>query len=97
MPIIDATIVTLALIAQWLLCRRIFECWHYLLIIDIIILAIQFERSLPFQVLLHLMYCCMAIAGCLQWGKVLVHETTETEDCATMGSFFKIPGTTHAP
>lgn len=74
-PVVDALMVVLGLTAQWLLCRRMVEVWYVYLLLDGIVAIVQFERSIPFHAILHLIYCGIAIAGMLRWQKMLTYQS----------------------
>src|SRR5690606_31796965 len=69
-PNLDAMIVSLSIVAQFLLCRKIIECWILWFIIDLAIACLHFEKALLFHSAQHIIYLALAISGYMNWYKI---------------------------
>ncbi len=69
-PFWDATNTVLSLIAQYLLCIKVIECWILWFIVDISIATLQFYKQIPFHSAVHWMYLGLAVVGYIRWRKL---------------------------
>lgn len=77
-PLLDATTTILSLIAQWLICRKIIQCWHLWFIIDALYCGLYIFKGIPAHASLQIMYLGMAIAGYYSWRKQKKGQITTT-------------------
>ncbi len=77
-PFWDAATTILSLIAQYLICRKIIQCWHLWFIIDVIYVGLYIYKGIPAHSILLVIYCGMAIIGYFRWN-YLMKETNKYE------------------
>lgn len=65
--IMDSVTTVLSLVAQWMICVKMLECWIVWFVVDAIYVALYFDRHLPVHSLLLLVYLGMAVAGYWRW------------------------------
>ncbi len=73
-PYWDAATTSLSVTAMWLTARKRIENWHYWLIVDVLAAAIYFYKGIYFYSLLYFIYIALAIAGYLQWKKIMSQQ-----------------------
>lgn len=66
-PYWDAITTVLSLTAQWLICRKIIECWILWFIVDALYTGLYFYKGLPAHGVLLVVYTVMAIIGYAVW------------------------------
>ncbi len=69
-PLQDATIVSVSLSAQFLLCHKFMECWIFWFVVDLLIAILQFDKGIPYHAFVHLVYLSLAVAGHIHWHKL---------------------------
>lgn len=69
-PYWDATTTVLSLLAQWLLCIKVLDCWIVWFVVDALIASLQWHKSIPFHSVLHVLYLAMAVLGFIRWKKL---------------------------
>ena len=53
-PYLDATTTVLSIVAQWLICRKIIQCWHMWFIIDSMYVGMYYYKGIPAHMLLNI-------------------------------------------
>lgn len=66
-PYWDATTTILSLTAQWLICRKIIECWILWFIVDALYAGLYFYKDIPAHGVLLMVYLVMAVVGYVVW------------------------------
>jgi nicotinamide mononucleotide transporter len=66
-PLWDAVITTLSIIATWMLTRKILEQWHVWIVANAIAIIVYVIKGMYPTVILFIVYFVMAIAGLLEW------------------------------
>ncbi len=66
-PYWDAITTVLSLIAQWLICRKVLECWYLWFATDAIYVFLYYYKAIPAHSLLLIIYLGLAVAGWLRW------------------------------
>lgn len=69
-PVADAFTSVFSLVAQWLTCRKILECWIVWFAVDAVYVVLYFDKGLPVHSLLLLIYVAMAIIGYWRWAQL---------------------------
>lgn len=69
-PYWDASTTVLSLLAQWLLCIKVIECWLLWFIVDAMVGGVQFYKGIPFHSAIHWLYLILAIVGFFRWRKL---------------------------
>lgn len=68
-PYWDAATTTICLIAQWMMCRKIIQCWVLWFITDASYAILYFYKHIPYHAGLQIIYLVMAVVGYLNWRK----------------------------
>ena len=66
-PLLDATTTVLALVTQWLVCRKILENWLMWIVVDSLYLSLYNYKQLNFHALKNIIYLILAIIGFVKW------------------------------
>lgn len=69
-PYWDASTTVLSLLAQWLLCTKVIQCWFIWFVVDASTGALQFYKGIPFHSAIHWMYLILAVVGFFRWRKM---------------------------
>lgn len=73
-PLWDAVNTVLSLLAQYLLCIKVIECWILWFIVDISIALLQLYKQIPFHSAVHWLYLGLAVVGFIRWRKLYRQE-----------------------
>lgn len=76
-PIWDATSTMISLMANFLMCRRIIQCWHLWFVADGLFAGMYFYKDIPVHGLMYTLYVGLAIAGYLNWKKQKANEDNQ--------------------
>jgi len=68
-PLLDSCVVIISLLAQWMICKKIIECWYLWFIADALLVGLYAAKGVPVHAVLFLIYTGMAIAGYVNWKK----------------------------
>lgn len=74
-PIWDASTTVLALTAQWMICKKIIECWYLWFVVDALYVGLYFYKGIPAHGILFMIYLCLAIIGLLNWRRLMERES----------------------
>ena len=67
MPIVDSFTTVFAVIATYMMTKKVLENWLYWIVIDIVSIYLYFNRDLHLTSLLFIVYTLIAIFGYLSW------------------------------
>lgn len=67
MPYLDAVTAWGAVIASWMMARKVLENWLYWIILDSIMVVVSWRSRLPATALLFVIYVGMAAVGYFSW------------------------------
>jgi nicotinamide mononucleotide transporter len=70
-PVRDAFITSLSIIATWMLARKIYEHWYLWIIVNFVSAILFLTRGLYPTVVLYLVYGIMSFAGLIEWKKTI--------------------------
>jgi len=87
-PYWDATTTVLSLIAQWLICRKIMECWILWFIVDLLYTGLYFYKGIPAHSILLVLYTGMAVIGYCYWRKLIARQI-DTQSSGTKYRSYK--------
>ncbi len=73
-PYLDATTTILSLIAQWMICRKIIQCWFLWFFVDFMFTGLYFYKGLPAHGVLNTIYLGMAVAGYINWRRQMTPD-----------------------
>jgi nicotinamide mononucleotide transporter len=66
-PFVDSMVTWSCVFATFLVARKVYENWHWWLVIDSVSLCLYFTRHLYFTVLLFASYLMLIVIGMRQW------------------------------
>jgi nicotinamide mononucleotide transporter len=73
-PFVDSMVAWSSVFATFLVARKVYENWHWWLVIDSVSLCLYFLRHLYLTVLLFGLYLVMIIVGMRQWQRSLAPQ-----------------------
>lgn len=73
-PVADALVTALGIVATWMLARKILEHWLIWVFVDIFSIGLFLHKELYPTVILFVVYTIMAVVGFVEWKKELVSE-----------------------
>lgn len=69
MPHLDAALVAVSLVAQWMMTRKLLENWLLWIAVDVVYIGLFINRQLPLTAVLYTVFLGLAILGYFQWRK----------------------------
>lgn len=70
-PVRDAFITSLSIVATWMLARKIYEHWYLWIVVNFVSAILFLTRGLYPTVVLYLVYGIMSFAGLVAWKKTI--------------------------
>jgi nicotinamide mononucleotide transporter len=70
-PFVDSMVTWASVFATWLVARKVYENWHWWLVIDSVSLCLYFNRRLYLTMALFGLYLVMILAGMREWRRDL--------------------------
>jgi nicotinamide mononucleotide transporter len=70
-PFVDSMVTWSSVFATYLVARKVYENWHWWLIIDSVSLCLYYTRGLYLTVLLFAMYLVLIVIGMREWRRSL--------------------------
>jgi nicotinamide mononucleotide transporter len=70
-PFVDSMVTWASVLATWLVARKVYENWHWWLVIDSVSLCLYFNRRLYLTMALFGLYLVMILAGMREWRRDL--------------------------
>jgi nicotinamide mononucleotide transporter len=70
-PFVDSMVTWSSVFATFLVARKVYENWHWWLVIDSVAAYLYFTRQLYATMLLFLLYLLMIVAGMREWRRSL--------------------------
>jgi nicotinamide mononucleotide transporter len=70
-PLVDSMVTWSSVFATFLVARKVYENWHWWLVIDSVSLCLYFTRHLYLTMLLFGLYLIMIVIGMRQWRRTL--------------------------
>jgi nicotinamide mononucleotide transporter len=72
-PVRDAFITSLSIIATWMLARKIYEHWYLWIVVNFVSAVLFLTRGLYPTVILYIVYGVMSFGGLTAWKKTIPH------------------------
>jgi nicotinamide mononucleotide transporter len=72
-PVRDAFITSLSIVATWMLARKIYEHWYLWIVVNFVSAILFITRGLYPTVILYLIYGIMSFVGLAAWKKTIPH------------------------
>jgi len=70
-PFIDSMLTWSSVFTTFLVARKVYENWHWWLVIDSVSLCLYFTRHLYFTMLLYGVYVTLCVIGMREWRRSL--------------------------
>lgn len=70
-PVWDAFITSLSIVATWMLARKIYEHWFLWIVVNFVSVALFLVKGLYPTVILYIVYGVMSFAGLAAWKKTI--------------------------
>jgi nicotinamide mononucleotide transporter len=70
-PLVDSLVAWSSVFATFLVARKVYENWHWWLVIDSASLCLSFTRRLYLTMLLFALYLVLIVIGMRQWRRTL--------------------------
>ena len=67
LPWLDAALVSVSLVAQYMMTRKLLEHWLLWIAVDVVYIGLFINRQLPLTAILYAVFLGLAIIGYLQW------------------------------
>jgi nicotinamide mononucleotide transporter len=67
MPHLDAALVSISLVAQWMMTRKLLENWLLWIAVDVVYIGLFINRQLPLTAVLYAVFLGLAVLGYVQW------------------------------
>ena len=67
LPRLDAALVSVSLIAQWMMTRKLLENWLLWIAVDVVYVPLLISRGLQLTAVLYAVFLVLAIIGLVQW------------------------------
>ncbi len=67
LPWLDAALVSISLVAQYMMTRKLLENWLLWIAVDVVYIGLFINRQLPLTALLYAVFLVLAIIGYVQW------------------------------
>lgn len=78
LPYWDSATTILSFSGMWLTARKKIENWYFWFVVDVLATGIYAYKGIYFYALLYFIYIGLAIAGYLEWRKLMRQQTTST-------------------
>ena len=76
-PLGDSFTTALAIVATWMLARKIIEHWFLWIVANLVSIALYIYKGLYPTVILYVVYTAMAVYGYLEWKKSIKTEMAD--------------------
>lgn len=76
-PLGDSFTTALAIVATWMLARKIIEHWFLWIVANLVSIALYIYKGLYPTVILYVVYTAMAVYGYLEWKKSIKTELAD--------------------
>lgn len=67
LPWLDAALVSISLVAQYMMTRKLLENWLLWIAVDVVYVGLFINRQLPLTAVLYAVFLVLAIIGYVQW------------------------------
>lgn len=75
-PVGDSFTSSFAVVATWMLSRKILEQWHFWIVINTVACGLYFYRGLNLTAMLFIVYSLISVAGYFEWKRKFKLQTT---------------------
>lgn len=74
LPWLDAALVSISLMAQYMMTRKLLEHWWLWIAVDVVYIGLFLNRGLPLTAILYAVFLGLAIVGAVQWQRSAVRS-----------------------
>jgi nicotinamide mononucleotide transporter len=67
LPWLDAALVSVSLVAQYMMTRKLLEHWLLWIAVDVVYIGLFINRQLPLTAMLYTVFLVLAIIGSVHW------------------------------
>lgn len=67
LPWLDSALTMTSLAAQWLMTRKVLECWLLWIAVDVVYVPMFVSRGLPATAVLYAVFLVLAVLGYIEW------------------------------
>jgi nicotinamide mononucleotide transporter len=78
LPWLDAILVAISLVAQWMMTRKLLENWLLWIGVDVVYVGLFINRDLPLTAVLYAVFLGLAVLGYVQWRRSALQHTGVT-------------------
>lgn len=78
MPHLDAALVSVSLVAMWMMTRKLLENWILWIVVDMIYIGLFINRGLRLTAVLYTVFLALALLGFFKWKRSADQETIST-------------------
>ncbi len=78
-PVWDAFITSLSIVATWMLARKIYEHWFLWIVVNFVSAVLFFVKGLYPTLILYLVYGIMSVGGLETWKKTIRDDPADNE------------------
>jgi nicotinamide mononucleotide transporter len=82
LPYLDSALTVASLAAQWLMTRKVLECWLLWIAVDVVYVPMFVSRGLPATALLYAVFLVLAVLGFIEWRRSFRRHRLHTERIA---------------
>ena len=69
LPMLDAALVSISLVAQWMMTRKLLENWILWIVVDVVYIPTFIVKGLQLTAVLYAIFLALAVLGLMQWKK----------------------------
>ncbi len=73
LPYLDSVVTSTSLVAQWMMTRKMLECWIVWVAVDVVYVGMFIYKALYITAGLYAVFCVLAVLGYRQW-KASMHS-----------------------
>jgi nicotinamide mononucleotide transporter len=77
-PWLDSALTMTSLAAQWLMTRKVLECWLLWIAVDVVYVPMFLSRGLPATAVLYAVFLVLAVLGYLEWRRSYHRHSHDT-------------------
>jgi nicotinamide mononucleotide transporter len=77
-PVPDALIALLSIIATWMVAKKIVECWHIWIFVNIFATGLYIHQHLYPTAVLFSVYSILSFVGLIEWRKSVIQQDDST-------------------
>jgi nicotinamide mononucleotide transporter len=72
LPVPDALVATLGIVATWMTAKKIVECWYLWIVANIFAIGLYTYQALYPTAILYVFYSALSVLGLIEWRKSVI-------------------------